>query len=63
MAVMLAERRNAASSPLVVLIPLSGFSAFDRPGGPFYESRTPLISKYFYRWGDYFSVDNLETST
>jgi uncharacterized protein (UPF0261 family) len=43
MAVILAERCNAASGPLVILIPQGGFSAFDRPGGPFYEPRAPEI--------------------
>jgi uncharacterized protein (UPF0261 family) len=43
MAVILADRCNAASGPLTVLIPLGGFSAFDRPGEPFYEPRAPEI--------------------
>lgn len=43
MAAILAERCNAASGPLVILIPLGGFSAFDRPGGPFYEPLAPEI--------------------
>ena len=43
MAAILAERCNAASGQLVVLIPLGGFSAFDRPGGPFYEPHAPEI--------------------
>jgi len=43
MAAILADRCNAASGPLVVLIPLGGFSAFDRPGGPFHEPRSPAI--------------------
>lgn len=43
MAAILAERCNAAKGPLLILIPLGGFSAFDRPGGPFYEPRAPEI--------------------
>ena len=43
MAAILADRCNAASGPLVVLIPLGGFSAFDRPGGPFHEPQSPVI--------------------
>jgi len=43
MAAILAERCNAASGPLVILIPLGGFSAFDRPGGPFHEPQSPVI--------------------
>jgi len=43
MAAILAERCNAASGPVVILIPQGGFSAFDRPGGPFYEPETPRI--------------------
>jgi uncharacterized protein (UPF0261 family) len=43
MAAMLAERCNAARGPLVILIPQGGFSAFDRPGGPFHEPRAPKI--------------------
>ena len=43
MAAILAERCNAANGPLVILIPQGGFSAFDRPGGPFYEPRAPEI--------------------
>jgi len=43
MAAILADRCNAASGPLVILIPKGGFSAFDRPGGPFHEPRAPKI--------------------
>jgi uncharacterized protein (UPF0261 family) len=43
MAAIMAERCNAASGPLVVLIPLGGFSAFDRPGGPFHDPRASKI--------------------
>ena len=43
MAAILAERCNAANGPLVILIPQGGFSAFDRPGGPFYKPRAPEI--------------------
>jgi uncharacterized protein (UPF0261 family) len=43
MAAILAERCNAASGPLVILIPQGGFSAFDRSGGPFYKPRAPEI--------------------
>ena len=43
MAAILADRCNAAKGPLLILIPLGGFSAFDRPGGPFYEPQAPEI--------------------
>jgi uncharacterized protein (UPF0261 family) len=43
MAAMLAERCTVARGPLVILIPQGGFSAFDRPGGPFHEPRAPKI--------------------
>jgi uncharacterized protein (UPF0261 family) len=43
MAAILADLCNAASGPLVVLIPLGGFSAFDRPGGTFHAPQSPVI--------------------
>ena len=43
MAAILAERCNAASGPLAILIPQGGFSAFDRPGGPFHDPRASRI--------------------
>jgi uncharacterized protein (UPF0261 family) len=43
MAAILADRCNAAKGPLVILIPLGGFSAFDHPQGPFYDPQAPEI--------------------
>jgi uncharacterized protein (UPF0261 family) len=49
MADILADRCNSASGPLVILIPRGGFSAFDRPGGPFYEPRAPEIFAHTFK--------------
>jgi uncharacterized protein (UPF0261 family) len=49
MAGILADRCNSASGPLVILIPRGGFSAFDRPGGPFYEPRAPEIFAHTFK--------------
>jgi uncharacterized protein (UPF0261 family) len=43
MAAILAHRCNAANGPLIILVPLGGFSEFDRPGGPFYDPQAPEI--------------------
>lgn len=34
-----AERINAAAGPVAVLLPMRGFSAYDREGGPFFDPR------------------------
>lgn len=43
MAAILADRCNAARGPVVILIPLGGFSAFDQPQGPFYDPQAPKV--------------------
>ena len=49
MAAILAQRCNTASGPLVILIPQGGFSAFDRPGGPFYDPEAPRIFAQIFK--------------
>lgn len=34
---------NKGSGPLDIIIPIKGFSAFDRPGGPLHDSEAPAI--------------------
>jgi uncharacterized protein (UPF0261 family) len=43
MAAILAHQCNAANGPLIIFVPLGGFSEFDRPGGPFYDPQAPEI--------------------
>ena len=43
-ALTLAQRCNEARGPLAIIVPLGGFSAFDRQGGPFWN---PEASKLF----------------
>ncbi len=34
-------RCNEARGPLAIIVPLGGFSAFDRQGGPFWDPEAP----------------------
>jgi uncharacterized protein (UPF0261 family) len=43
LAQVLAEKIKKATGPLAVVLPLGGFSAFDRPGHPFYDLKTDLV--------------------
>jgi uncharacterized protein (UPF0261 family) len=38
---LLAQRCNEAKGPFSILVPLGGFSVFDRQGGPFYSPEGP----------------------